>query len=38
MWFPTMWHFDMNRLRRACAASFFSLETTNAVRSVALQS
>ena len=20
--FPTMWHFDMNRLRRACAASF----------------
>ena len=22
MWFPTMWHFDMCRLRRACAASF----------------
>ena len=21
MWFPTMWHSDMNRLRRACAAS-----------------
>ena len=22
MWFPTMWHFDKYRLRRACAASF----------------
>ena len=22
MWFPTMWHFDMNRLRRTCAAFF----------------
>ena len=22
MWFPTMWHFDKCRLRRACAASF----------------
>ena len=22
MWFPTMWHFDMCRLRRASAASF----------------
>ena len=22
MWFPTMWHFDMCRLRRACAPSF----------------
>ena len=22
MWFPTMWYFDMNRLGRACAASF----------------
>ena len=22
MRFPTMWHFDMNRLRRACAVSF----------------
>ena len=21
MWFPTMWHFDMNRPRRTCAAS-----------------
>ena len=21
MWFPTMWHFDMCRLRRACVAS-----------------
>ena len=21
MWFSTMWHFDMNRLRRTCAAS-----------------
>ena len=22
MWFPTMWHFDKCRLKRACAASF----------------
>ena len=22
MWFPTMWHFDKCRLRRACTASF----------------
>ena len=22
MWFPTMWHFDKCRLRRACSASF----------------
>ena len=22
MWFPTMWHFDRCRLRRACASSF----------------
>ena len=22
MWFPTMWHFDKCRLRRACAAFF----------------
>ena len=22
MWFPTMWHFDKCRLRRACAVSF----------------
>ena len=22
MWFPTMWHYDMNRLRGACVASF----------------
>ena len=22
MWFPTMWHFDIHRLGRACAASF----------------
>ena len=22
MWFPTMWHFDMCRLRQACATSF----------------
>ena len=22
MWFPTMWHFDMNRHRQACVASF----------------
>ena len=21
MWFPTMWHFDINRLRRTCTAS-----------------
>ena len=22
MWFPTMWHFDKCRLKRACAVSF----------------
>ena len=22
MWFPTVWHFDKCRLRRACVASF----------------
>ena len=22
MWFPTIWHFDMCSLKRACAASF----------------
>ena len=24
IWFPTMWHFDKCRLRRACAASFWA--------------
>ena len=28
MRFPTMWHFDMNRLRRACEASFSGLENS----------
>ena len=31
---PTMWHFDMNRLRRVCSL-LLSLEIRNAVRSVA---
>ena len=31
---PTMWHFDMNRLRQTCAASL-SFETPNYVWSVA---
>ena len=35
MRFPTMWHFDKCRLRRACAVSFLSLETPNGVQSVA---
>ena len=35
MRFPTVWHFDMCRLGRASAASFFSLETPNGVQSVA---
>ena len=35
MWFQTMWHFDMCSHRRACTASFFSLETPNDVQSVA---
>ena len=35
MRFPTMWHFDKCILRRACAASFLSLETPNNVRPVA---
>ena len=35
MWFPAMWHFDKRRLRRACAAFFFSLESPNDVPSVA---
>ena len=28
MRFPTMWHFDKCRLRRACAASFFKLRNS----------
>ena len=30
-----MWHFDKCRLRRACAASFLSLELQTDVQSVA---
>ena len=33
--FPTMLHFDMNKLRRACATSRLNLETPNDVRSEA---
>ena len=29
------WRIDMNRLRRACAASFLNLETPNDARAVA---
>ena len=38
MCIPTMWHSDINRLRRACVAAFLSLETPNDVQSVAYES
>ena len=35
---PTMWYFDMNRLKTSLCSLLLSLETSNDVRSVTLQS
>ena len=33
-WFPIMWHFEINRLKWGCAASFLRMEILNAVHTL----